>query len=485
MMNLALWLLLTGTALSEDSGTESWGDFRLIQSTLSDFSVDAEGTTISQGAWLDQRLRLGQSYQMSVARFETEWEVNTPQLIGDTWQIPGVIDERSREVQSYTILPRSIAATTYVGNTMIQGGLVTSHWGLGMLANDGAHDPWFGRTDLADRVIRLRATRLPHRTGAQSKVSFLATGAIDMVVADDMMRLADDQLAFQAIASGLWKGQDGRQWGAYSVFRHQMEADRSRSTSAIVLDGYGDGNWKIADWTVRAAGEGVVITGRTNRATTYNARETVGIVQLAGTGVLEATEPGKILTLRLRTGIGSGDGNPDDSITWDFTFDRNFPAGMLMFDQLTGGIEAASHSLISNPGLSGQPPDGVEALVTEGAIKRAGFVQPAVSVNPLPVLQVRVGSTITWATAPIAQPFYTYRAGGSPTSHHNEASVGRFMGVEINWATSVGLVEGLSEASFRPSLDLQGGHLLLGPTLGNSGTAGPIHSLMAVGRLQW
>jgi len=484
-MILSILLLVSNIASAEDSGTKSWGDFRLIQSSLSDFPVDAEGTTIGQGTWFDQRLRLGQSYQASIVKFETEWEVDTPQLIGDTWQIPGNIDERSRDIRGYTILPRSIAATTYVGNTMIQGGLVTSHWGLGMLANDGAHDPWFGRTDLADRVIRIRATRLPHRSGAQSKVSFLATGAIDMVVADDMMRLSDDQLAFQAIVSGLWKGQDDNQWGAYSVFRHQVEADRSRSTSALVVDGYADGTWELDGWTLRAAGEGVVISGRTNRATTYNARETVGIVQLAGTGLFAASSPGNVLTLRLRTGIGSGDGNPDDNITWDFTFDRNFQAGMLMFDQLTGGVEAAAHSLISDPALSGQPPDGVETLVTEGAIKRAGFVQPAVSVNPLPVLEVRAGTTISWATAPIAQPFYTYRAGGYPTSHHNVASAGRFMGVEINWATTVGLLEELTEASFRPSLDLQGAHLLLGPTLGNSGDAGPIHSLMAVGRLQW
>lgn len=484
-MLVSTFLFLCNISLAEDSNTESWGDFRLIQSTLSDFAVDAEGTTIGQGVWLDQRLRVGQSIKLPVLKLETEWEVNTPQLLGDTWTIPGDIDERNRELRDYTIVPRTLATTTYVGNTMVQGGLVTSHWGLGMLANDGAHDPWFGRTDLADRVIRLRATRLPHRTGAQSKVSFLATGAIDMVIADDIMRLSDDQLAFQAIASGLWKGQNDREWGAYSVFRHQVEADRSRSTSAIVLDSYANGYWDLSDWTLRAAGEGVVIVGRTSRATTYNARDTMGIAQLAGTGLVSLTTPNESLTLRLRAGLGSGDGDPDDNISWDFAFDRNFQAGMLLFDQLTGGVEAAAHSLISDPGLSGQPPDGVETLVTEGAIKRAGFVQPAISLNPVPLLQLRAGATISWATAPIAQPFYTYRAGGSATSHHNVASAGRFLGMEFNWSAKLGLLEGLSEAAVRPTLDLQGGHLLLGPTLGNSGSAGPIHSLMAVGRLQW
>jgi hypothetical protein len=484
-MLISTLLLLSQLAYSEDTTAENWGDFRLIQTTLTDFAVDAEGTTLGQGTWLDQRLRVGQSVALPVLKVETEWEVNTPQLIGDTWQIPGDIDERNREVRDYSIVPRSIATTTYIGNTMVQGGLVTSHWGLGMLANDGAHDPWFGRTDLADRVIRLRATRLPHRTGAQSKVSFLATGAVDMVVADDMMRLSDDQLAFQAIASGLWKGQNEREWGAYSVFRHQVEADRSRSTSALVVDGYADGYWDLTDWTLRAAGEGVLIVGRTSRATTYNARDTMGVAQLAGTGLVSLTSPNESMTLRLRAGLGSGDGDPDDNTSWDFAFDRNLQAGMLLFDQLTGGVEAAAHSLISDPVLSGQPPDGVETLVTEGAIKRAGFLQPAVSVNPAPLMQIRAGATISWATAPIAQPFYTYRAGGNPTSHHNVASVGRFMGVEFNWATTVGLIEGLSEAAVRPTLDLQGGHLLLGPTLGNNGATGPIHSLMAVGRLQW
>jgi hypothetical protein len=298
-----------------------------------------------------------------------------------------------------------------------------------------------------------------------------------------MARFSDDQLAFQAIASGLWKGQDDRQWGAYSVFRHQVEADRSRSTSAFVLDGFADGNWDVGDWKLRAAGEGATVIGRTSRATTYNSRQVIGIVQLAGTGVLEATTPSELLTLRFRAGLGSGDGNPDDSISWDFAFDRNYQAGMILFDQLGGGIDAAAHAQLSNPNLSGQPPDGVEALVTEGAIKRAGFVQPAVAIQPMPALTIRTGTTLSWATAPIAQPFYTYRAGGTPTSHLNQESTGRLLGVEVNWAAKIGASESLSEAPARPSLELQGGHLIPSSTLG--GEQGLIHHIMAIGRIEW
>ena len=479
---LLLLLACLSTSFANDS-VNTWGDLRLIQSTLSDFAVDAEGTTIGQSTWLDQRLRLGAEADLSVAKLSTEWELDTPQLLGDTWDIPGTIDERQRHLRSYTVLPRVIKATTYLGNTMVEAGLTTSHWGLGLLANDGAHDPWFGRTDLADRVIRIRATKLPHRTGAQKPVTFLATGAIDMVVADDLMRLSDDQLAFQAIASGLWKGRDGRQWGAYSVFRHQREADRRRATNAVVVDGFADGNWQIGSWQLRAATEVVMMAGATSRATSYNARDQVGILQFGGAGLLEVTKPGSMITMRLRGGLGSGDGNPDDGMTSDFLFDRNFQAGMVLFDQLMGGVDAQSHTLVSDPWLSGQPPDAAEVLATEGAIRRAGFVQPAVRLRVLPMVETRLGSTIAWATAPIAQPFYTYREGGVPTSHHEVASEGRYLGTELNWAAELGPQEPLSEAPIRPTLAVQGGHLFAGPTLAGSDPI--IHQLMVVGRLKW
>ncbi len=89
-------------------------------------------------------------------------DVLTGQLAGDTRQIPGDVDARQRDaLTAFTlagVTPRELAAQTIAGNTQVQAGLVTSHWGLGILANDGAHDPLFG---LTDRGLALRTPRDP------------------------------------------------------------------------------------------------------------------------------------------------------------------------------------------------------------------------------------------------------------------------------------------------------------------------------------
>ena len=70
---------------------------------------------------------------------------------------------------------QTLAAQTVLGNTQVELGLVSSAWGLGMVANDGRTDPLFGRADFGDRTLRLRATHMPQQDGPSPKTTWLTT----------------------------------------------------------------------------------------------------------------------------------------------------------------------------------------------------------------------------------------------------------------------------------------------------------------------
>lgn len=485
--------LLALSALAQESPITPYGELRYIGSQLSDFPVDAEGQAIGQNQWLDQRARIGTLGRISgIAEITVEFDAVTGQLAGDTWDIPGSIDEQDREFHEALtaeglFTPRKLSAETYFGNYQFELGLVSSTWGLGMVANDGATAPLFGRADFGDRSIRLRGTHIPGGDGPAGRTTLLTTGALDFGIADDFARFQDGQRTGQAIFSLLSIGRRGKKVGMYSVVRQQWEALEGRQTQAFVVDGYADLPWELqSGWMVRTAVEVASILGRTNRATTYNARDWVGVTSLGIAGVATLANPEDRIRVHMMTGLASGDGRPDDGFTRDFAFDRDYGVGMVLFDQLMGGIDANTYNLLSDPGIAGQPPDGIDALVTEGAFRRAAYIQPAVEVMPHEWVNLKAGVVLAAATAPYMHPFYSYRGGGTPYNQHDQPAEGRHLGTEIDWG--VGFMNPENEDSettqLRAGLEIQGGHLLLGKPL-RTGNSKPISLLTATGRVLW
>lgn len=447
--------------------------------------VDDEGGTLGQGPVLDSRLRVELAAHAVGWNLRTEWDLFDAQLAGDPWDIPGDLDARDRQLvdplRGDAFLARALALDGRLGPVAVDAGLMTSHWGLGMVANDGAHDPFFGRADFGDRVLRLRlATRLVEQDGRA--LTLVVAG--DRVVEDELAEwspLTGGQAAWQGIASVIW-GSDAGRVGLYGVYRHQAEADRERATDAGVIDLYGDVPFGLGGWTVRAAAEGAAILGRTSRAQSYNARDGLAVASAGLTGLVQVTPPAGPLGAVLRGGWASGDGDPDDGASNDFTFDRDFDVGMVLFDELLGAVDAAAYAQIADPEHAGGPPDGAETLVAEGAFRHAAFVQPLVTVVPVPWLSARAGVMAAWNTAPVYQPFTTTRNGGVPTNHLGEPTAGYALGTEVDWALTLGDVPlELGAITTRPALLLQGGHLFAAANLGG----GTVSLVTATGRVRW
>lgn len=484
-------LLLTCLSLSHSALAQipaegpvyTTGELRYIGSAENNFPVDAEGTSLGQGLWLDQRLRagvgarLGQRWQLS-----TIWDLGTGQVAGDTWDIEGSVDARRRgERSAFTTAgarPRRAALAYGSDHLQLEAGLVTSHWGLGLLANNGESDPLFGRADFGDRVVRLRATGIT--SGDNTPRRLFLTAAADLVIDDEIASVSDGQTAVQGIVSALLVEGEQR-LGAYLVGRSQDEAEPGRHTDAGVLDLFATRVIPVGSaGFLHFAGESAGLLGVTSRTTTYNARDRIGVASLGATAEVGYTPKDGLLGGLLRAGYASGDADPDDGVTHDFTADRDFGVGMVLFDELSGAVEAASYALLTDPQYAGQGPDGADAIVTEGAFRRAAFLQPVARLREGP-LDVSLGLLAAFATAPMSEPFYSYRAGGVPYSHHDTPLEGRLLGTELDWRIALQTTE---DGPIRAQVELEGGHLALSESLRGPGPA-LVHLVTLTGRIRW
>ena len=129
---------------------------------------------------------------------------------------------------------------------------------------------------------------------------------------------------------------------------------------------------------------------------------------------------------------------PSDEVYSTFSMDRDYNAGSIIFDLHQAATEVATYNLITDPEHAGNPPDGVEFAVTEGAIRQAMYLQPTLTYkNFADWMDVAVGSVMAWQTVPVSSPFISYRNGGAAVNHLGEPTTGYQLGVELNWAVMI------------------------------------------------
>jgi len=479
-------------------GLEMSGEYRLQFSLLDDFALDAQdpAATHGQQRWLDQRIRARFDLQFGRYRIATEWDLMTGQLAGDVWN-QGPLDARHRDVHGAItpmgFVPRRATFGARSASVDFEVGLTTSHWGLGMLANDGNHDPFFGRNDLGDRVVRVRVTGRPlygvEGDPDPNRNKLNVSGLVDLVVADDFGAIADRQLAVQGTFSFLWHDPGHCSHGVYIVYRHQREPDDQGKTNAFVLDAYTDTTTPLPFGSIRFALETAVLAGSTSRTLTYNATDEMAIASIGTTGLVTLGVLDDHLKIHLRGGWASGDGNSDDANSQSFSFDREFDVGMVLFDQVLGSMRANSWYLLTDPERSGTPPRGIDGLVNEGAAGSTVFLQPVLQGTPLPFLDIKGGVLAAWSAGDFKHPFYTFRAGGSARNQHNVAPAGRLLGVELDWALKFGgplPFKGDTAPDLALELLVQGGHLFVGGALSDgSDDAEVINHMLFTGRFRW
>lgn len=374
-------------------------------------------------------------------------------------------------------LRKAYANLTIASFVTLRTGYMTSHWGLGLLANDGAHgwtpgSAYFGDPRSGDRVLRFMAATGPHKVLGRPT---LVTVATDKVQGDDIMLKGDS--AEQRLAALVWGYKQDRQIGAYVVNRHQTvpTPDRDKATDVWVFDLYTKWTWALSEsLRLQMEVEGVFIDGDTSLAPSPEFPESeVRQAALAARVKLSGERAGGVLDMI----VASGDQNFDDGRQSAFKADPNYEMGLLLFRHVLAAQTARAPATASDLSLVGQPNEDLDRFPTRGSVSNTYTFFPRGWYRLTSGLELYGGPLLAWGEVPLADPRNTRFAGGYPANLLGGSSGERFLGLEAD----LGLRGQVLLAGMELMLGAEGGALFTGPAF--KGTDGVELGTIYGGRL--
>lgn len=441
----ALFLVLLacpGFALA-DSELDGSARFDLRGGNVSGFALDdGEGGGSAAGS----RLRLGGTWHTAPG-LSLNGEIDAlflnlygamPELDPDGWTKPyaGFGNETVRT----DLRKLYLTWDTWVGS--LRAGLQTSHWGLGLIANDGDKGSFWGAPRHGDLVWRgLFATKpFIWFTGADWAQNFYAAVGFDYVWRDENADALQGDRAMQGVFSFFWRQEEMvKEAGIYIARR--MQKDRADAVgleaelNVTAIDLFGAWSLDVASgipWQTRA--EFLFLTGETSRLRTEAAPNGVNVTGLGWVLHSAATVESLGLEVGLLAGYASGDNDSEDGKLTRTRFDPDFRPSLVLFETVLAHQSVRNQARASDPERSAVPQTGVQFLPTGGSVAGAWFVGPLVrwKAPMLEGLTLQVGLTSAEATADPVDPFATFQAGGAPTNLYGEPATERGLGVEVD-----------------------------------------------------
>lgn len=365
------------------------------------------------------------------------WLRITPQLtFSDTLKVVGQIDVprgfiggqetehveadfSMEERQPFEVHPRWLYLEYLSPIGLLRVGQQPSHWGMGIIANDGDHPTLFGdyyRGAITERI--LFATK---PLGKESPLTVALAG--DLVFRDSNAALSDDEVALQGVLAAFYQDKRENMIGFYGVYRSQKRESRAlpgrdfdETLKVWALDSAGKFNAKIPGTRGHVVGEyeAAYIFGdtsfvRTAQQTRTNTREDVrnfgtamrlGAVTTQGDGDQRWGD----FAANLEWGWASGDANPNDGVTRRFRFDPNHNVGLIMFDEVLAWKTARASAAARDPQLTQRPSPGTDLLPSEGAVFGATYLYPNVVFRPVRELDLKAAVVIAQTTADFVDP---------------------------------------------------------------------------------
>ena len=426
-----------------------------LRSELSSgFMVDRYGNELASSPAISPQIRLGARFDSGLrldpvailAEIEhdvlTGAERSSPELAGNGFANTEGLGHELR---------KAFVRASYGYVAHLSLGFQTSHWGMGLLANDGAHG-WepgsarFSDPRSGDRVLRAQLATGPH-TDAGLTVAVGADLLAGGYLGDDDALLEGDQ-AMQLVGGlllGMGKPHGG---GAYVVRRHQ-EAQDGSATDVWVFDLTGRTMIDLSVARLSFEAEGAVIFGDTELAPTtdFPVHEVLQ-TGLAFRASLDAGEVGSVVDLL----FASGDQNIDDDTQHAFKADPNYEMGLLLFRHLLSGLTARGSITAGDPTLLGVPSEDLDRIPTRGSATNTVAVFPRVRYRPIAGLETYAGPLFAFAVMPMVDPFNTRIAGGEIRSALNGPG-GIYLGTEL-------------DLGVRYRMNIEGGEITVGGEVG-------------------
>lgn len=395
---------------------------------------------LGQNHHLYQWLRLKPQFQYrDILKIVGEIDIPRGIVVGDTTQFVGAARDANDELKWYEVHPRALYVQFLTPIGLFRVGHQTSHWGMGILANDGDHPSLFGDYRRGSIVERLLFATKP--LGRDGPLAIALAG--DLVYEDSRAQLLEGDRALQAVAAVRYET-PRFQIGIYGVLRQQERDQESvdqftpftETLRVGVVDVAGGFNAPVpgADAFVFGAFEGAFIAGKTNfirniDLTQSGEEETIqsfgGAFRL---GAVRQTGEGKDrwgdIVVQLETGYASGDADPYDGVTRRFTFSQNHNVGLVLFDHVLAWKTARSATIAQDPNVTARPSPGLQFLPSEGGVFGATYLNPTMVIRPKKWLDLKGGVVIAQTSADFVDPFqvgalgdYKNYDGGDPKAH--------------------------------------------------------------------
>jgi hypothetical protein len=457
------------------------GEYQVRYEHLRSFPLDPTVTTVSKnpGAITDS---LGQN------DFAYHWLRMTPRLqIKDTVEIVGQIDIVTGMVlgqlahddsadqtprDSYdgfnNIQPRWLYVQWKTPVGVLRVGQQPSHWGMGIVANDGDHPSLFGDYRYGDISERVLFATKPFG----KETDFTVAAAADFVYRDALADITQKNYATQGVLFAEY-GRGPNLVGLYGVYRYQWQDETSEPLAPyknVIHAGIIDAAGRFAvpvkgtDAFLFGEGEGAIVLGSTNEERTLEEAETgtltqirsyggaaaVGVVHRAHCGCTDEKPEARAFgdfVGEVEVGYASGDANPLDDTEHRFTFNPNHKVGLLLFDEIMRFQTARSATALQDPLFqnAGRPTPGANLLASNGGVFGAQYINPTAVYRPWKWLDLKAGVVLAEASADVVDPYrlathgsYTNYLGGSSTSH--DLGIETDGGFEVRIPLSYGMV---------------------------------------------
>jgi len=446
---------------SDDSMAFSMhGEYQLRFRAMTDLPLQrpasvapGQAETLGTNAYLYHWLRLRPLFQYR-DKLKIVGEIDLPRgvIAGANSEWVDVARDPLDEIDFYEVYPRKLYFEYLTPVGMVRIGHQTSHWGMGLLANDGDHPTLFGDYRRGSIVERLLFATRPG--GADHPLALAIAG--DLIFEDGKADLVDDgDRALQAVLALRWTTEPAEA-GIYGVYRHQ-ERD---SVSINDLTPYTE---ELDVWVVDLAAkfhvpvvgneafvfgevEAMYIGGTTTfvrnieltqlgdeeEVQTFGGAAKLGTVHYADDGENRWGD----IAIAVEAGYASGDADPYDGVTRRMTFDQNHNVGLVLFDHVLGWKTARAATLVSDREIVNRPAPGAQLLPSEGAIFGASYINPTIVVRPAHWLDLKGGAVIAQTTADFVDPYH-FGALGDWRNYDGGKDEKHDLGVELDLGADV------------------------------------------------
>lgn len=436
---------------------------------VSGYPVDGKGGIQPGGAAVSPLARIGfkldsaqvwpsfnlhLEYEHDLATGYQDFRTGTPEGLG--------MPERG----TITTQTRQAFARAIIGKAVIVGaGIMTSNWGLGLVANDGAHGWTPGSATFTDphggdRVLRGLVSTVP-----LTDLGLMVAAGFDRVWDDDALLTTDElpkgvgsDTAYQALVA-VTLGHD-KPWnaGVYAVGRSQSTTD-GRKLDVVVVDATGQTSLKLGEkMNLLLAGEAAFVGGYTDLAAPVGLKTKPGVTQFGAVGRagIDLGGLGGVLDIL----YASGDQNLYDGSQNGFNVNSNYEMGLFLFKYVVAGQTGRTVNKASDPSLVGHLPTGLERLPSRGSITNTLAFFPRAWGRPIAGLEIYGGPLLALAAVPPVDPYNSLFVGGEARNALNGVP-GAYLGTELD----LGVRYRANLAGTTLTVGLEGGALLPGSAL--------------------